>query len=124
MNIKEFKDLGSREEQINFLMKYWEIEEQYLIGTIYNKNPDYMGITDVQAIGRSDILKNPFNEEDELKVKCLIRSNVFNIDYGDKVIFKFTINESMYYPIKTDTKKIFKLINIEKIEALSKWDIK
>ena len=123
MNIKEFKDLGSREEQINFLMKYWEIEEQYLIGTIYNKNPDYMGITDVQAIGRSDILKNPFNEEDELKVKCLIRSNVFNIDYGDKVIFKFTINESMYYPIKTDTKKIFKLINIEKIEALSKWDI-
>ena len=29
----------------------------------------------------------------------------------------------MYYPIKTDTKKIFKLINIEKIEALSKWDI-
>ena len=123
MNIKEFKDLGSREEQINFLMKYWEIEEQYLIGTIYNKNPDYMSITDVQAIGRSDILKNPFNEEDELKVKCLIRSNVFNIDYGDKVIFKFTINESMYYPIKTDTKKIFKLINIEKIEALSKWDI-
>ena len=33
MNIKEFKDLGSREEQINFLMKYWEIEEQYLIAT-------------------------------------------------------------------------------------------
>ena len=71
MNIKEFKELESTEEQLKELMKYWGIDEPYLIGTVYNKNQSYMGIVDIQAIGNQEILKNPFNEVEQLKVKCI-----------------------------------------------------
>ncbi|EKY28995.1 hypothetical protein [Clostridium celatum] len=124
MNIKEFKELESTEEQLKELMKYWGIDEPYLIGTVYNKNQSYMGIVDIQAIGNQEILKNPFNEVEQLKVKCMIESETFNIDYRDKVVFKFRINKnSNYNPIITDSKNISKLINTENIDMISKTDI-
>lgn len=124
MNIKEFKELESTEEQLKELMKYWGIDEPYLIGTVYNKNQSYMGIVDIQAIGNQEILKNPFNEVEQLKVKCMIESETFNIDYRDKVVFKFRINKnSNYNPIITDSKNISKLINTENIDMISKADI-
>lgn len=125
MNIEKFRKLENREKQLKWLMEYWGIDDQYLIGMIYSENLKYKTIINIQPIGSNEILKDPFNEVEPLKINCINESNNYKLKYRDIVVFRFDINkvDNRYGIITTSSQYVSKLINTENIDEISKSDI-
>lgn len=115
MNIEEFKK-WSKEKQKEKIMEYFKIDGDTLIGTVTDRSDkqEKIWISDIHGVNRKEILNNPFNEFEPLKVSVKYRNGDLNIN--DKIYFKFEINKDCRlekYPILIKYKNMVKLIDIE-----------